>query len=78
MTRSGDGISGVPPSTDILSVAAVVVGLGSFVLLLINLYQRDWTGVAGPAATTVGMVCVIVARHRRRRAARPSAQPPAS
>ncbi len=54
--NDADDIQGVPRSMDVLEVIAWVVGLGSLVLVALNVLQRDWGQVVGPALTTVGMV----------------------
>ena len=72
VTNDTDGIHGVPRSMDVLEVLAWVVGLGSLVLVSLNLLQRDWGQVVGPALTTVGMICLIISRKLRRRGGRDS------
>jgi hypothetical protein len=53
---------------DLPEVIVWIVGIGSLVGPGVSLYQRDWSQIAGPAATTKGMVCLIFSRKLARHA----------
>ena len=64
----GDGVPSVRRRMDLPEVIVWIVGIGSLVGPGVSLYQRDWSQIAGPAATTKGMVCLIFSRKLARHA----------